>query len=147
LNHERGSSLAASADRNVHLGLVDDKGHLAAGWTLERLLNNWTSKHNEAVYIPAVKKHGSDPAFLAQGYKYSIEFPDRVMWCRETSAEQLLEAFYNGTLFLDPAPKFCPDNPKLNKQRSQWGVNDMGEAAKDLYNDVRMISLEDELKR
>ncbi len=54
---------------------------------------------------------------------------------------------YNGTLFLDPAPKFCPDNPKLNKRRSQWRVNDIGEAAKDLYNDVRMISLEDELRR
>jgi hypothetical protein len=147
LNHERGTSLAASADRNVHLGLVDDNGHLAAGWSLERLLNNWTSKHNEAVYIPAVKKLGSDPAFLAQGYKYSIEFSDRVMWCRETSAERLFEALYNGTLFLDPAPKFCPDNPKLNKRRSQWRVNDIGEAAKDLYNDVRMISLEDELRR
>ena len=147
VNHERGTSLAASADKNVHLGLVDDQGRLAAGWSLERLLNNWNSKHNEAVYVPAVKKLGSDPELVAQGYKYTIEFSDRVMWCRETSAEQLFEALYNGTLFLDPAPKLCPGNPKLNKRRSQWRVNDIGKAAKDLYNDVRIISLENELGR
>lgn len=147
INHERGTSLAASADQNVHLGLVDDEGRLAAGWSLERLLNNWNSKHNEAVYIPSVKKPGSDPEVLAQGYKYIIEFSDRVMWCRETSAEQLFEALYNGTLFLDPAPKFSPGNPKLNKRRSQWRVNDITKAAKDLYSDVRTISLKSELGR
>lgn len=142
INHERGTSLAASADKNVHLGLVDDDGQLAAGWSLERILNNWNSKHNEAVYIPAKKGPCDDPELLEKGYNYRIEFSDTVMWCRETSAEQLFEALYNGTLFLDPAPKYSPDNPKLNKRRSQWRVNDISNAAKDLYSDVRMISLE-----
>lgn len=141
VNHDRGTSLAASVDRNVHLGLYDDDGQLAAGWSLERMLNNWTSKHNEAVYVPATKIACSDPELLAAGHRHMIGFSDTVLWCRLTSAEQLFEALYNGTLFLDPAPKYCPDEPRLNKRRSQWRVNDIAEAAHDLYSEVRQVSL------
>ncbi|MCW2390905.1 hypothetical protein M2332_000603 [Sphingobium sp. B11D3A] len=142
MNHVRGVSLAASADDDVHLGLFDDEDCLAAGWSLERMLNSWTSKHNEAVYIPATKVKSSDPELLKMGHQHIIQFSRQVMWCRETSAERLFEALYNGTLFLDPAPKYCPGNPRLNKRRSQWRVNDIAEAAKDLYRDVRTISLD-----
>lgn len=145
VNHDRADLLAASADKDVHLGLLDDGGYLAAGWSLERMLNCWNSKHNEAVYIPATKTACEDPALLDEGYRHIIAFSEEVMWCRETSAEKLFEALYNGTLFLDPAPKYCPENPRLNKRRSQWRVNDIREAAKDLYSDVRMISLKDGL--
>lgn len=141
MNHNRAEPLTASADDDVHLGLFDDGDVLTAGWSLERLLNCWNSKHNEAVYIPATKTGCTDPDLLGQGYRHMIEFSEDVMWCRETSAEQLFDAVYNGTLFLDPAPKYCPANPKLNKRRSQWRVNDIREAAKDLYSDVRRISL------
>jgi hypothetical protein len=132
MNHARGASLASSADQDVHLGLFDDNGRLAAGWSLERILNCWSSKHNEAVYIPAIKTACHDPELVAGGHKHFVEFSDQVLWCRETSAEQLFEALYNGTLFLDPAPKYCPDNANLNKRRSQWRVNDIAEAAPDL---------------
>jgi hypothetical protein len=74
-----------------------------------------------------------------------IGFSDSVLWCRHTSAEQLFEALYNGRLFLDPAPKYCPGQPRLNKRRSQWRVNDTAEAASDLYSDVRRISLANKL--
>jgi hypothetical protein len=141
VNHERGASLAASADRDVHLGLFDDGGRLAAGWSLERMLNCWSSKHNETVYVPAIKTRCDDPALVAEGHRHMVEFSDQVLWCRQTSAEQLFEALYNGTLFLDPAPKYCPDEPHLNKRRSQWRVNDIAEAANDLYADIRMVSL------
>jgi len=141
MNHQRGTSLASSADQDVHLGLFDDKGILAAGWSLERILNCWSAKHNETVYIPAIKTACHDAALAAGGHKHVIEFSDQVLWCRETSAEQLFEALYNGTLFLDPAPKYCPDSPNLNKRRSQWRVNDIAEAAPDLYTEVRSISL------
>lgn len=141
MNHQRGRSLAASADEDVHLGLFDDSGTLAAGWSLERILNCWSSKHNETVYIPATKTTCGDPALAVDGHKHLIEFSDQVLWCRETSAEQLFEALYQGTLFLDPAPKYCPGKPNLNKRRSQWRVNDIAEAAPDLYTEVRSISL------
>jgi hypothetical protein len=145
MNHERGASLASSADREVHLGLFDDSGTLAAGWSLERILNCWTSKHNEAVYIPAIKTPCDDVDLKTGGHNFLVEFSNRIMWCRQTSAEHLFEALYNGTLFLDPAPKYCPENVKLNKRRSQWRVNDISEAARDLYTDVRKISLSEHL--
>lgn len=109
------------------------------------MLNCWTSKHNEAVYVSALKTACEDEVLLSGGYKHMIVFSDEVLWCRETSAERLFEALYNGTLFLDPAPKYCPGNLKLNKRRSQWRVNDISEAAKDLYTDVRQISLTKEM--
>lgn len=143
VNHERGASIAAAADKDVHVGLYDDQGRLAAGWSLERLLNCWSAKHNESVYVRASKARCEDPELLAAGHKYMVEFSDRVMWCHETSAEQLFEALYAGTLFLDPAPKYCPENASLNKRRSQWRVNNISEAANDLYTDVRMVSLRD----
>lgn len=144
VNHERGALLAANADKDVHVGLYDDDNHLTAGWSLERLLNCWSSKHNESVYVPASKTKCSDPDLIAAGYKYIVEFSDQVMWCRETSAEQLFEALYEGTLFLDPAPKYCPENLSLNKRRSQWRVNDIGKAANDLYTDVRKVLVHDQ---
>lgn len=141
VNHERGCTLASSADKNVHLALVNDDGILTAGWSLERILNCWTAKHNEAVYVPAFKVAATDPGLISEGYRYNVEFSQEIMWCRETSAERLFEALYNGTLFLDPAPKFCPGKPHLNKRRSQWRVNDIRVAARDIYTEVRIISL------
>ncbi|WP_227340274.1 MvaI/BcnI family restriction endonuclease [Sphingopyxis sp. P8] len=145
MNHARGTPISGSVDDDVHLGLFDDAGNLAAGWSLSRMLNSWSSKHNEAVYIPAVKMKCDDAELGAAGYRHYVEFGDRVLWCRETSAEQLFEALYNGTLFLDPAPKYCAGNAALTKRRSQWRVNDIAKAARDLYNDVRTISLSDEM--
>lgn len=142
INHEQGQSLAAAADQDVHLGLINDEGRLAAGWSLERLLNCWSAKHMEAVYIPARKTKCEDPELTAGGYGFMVEFNRQVMWCRETSGERLFEALYNGTVFLDPAPKYCPGNPRLNKRRSQWRVNDIAVAAQDLYRDVRVIPLD-----
>ena len=144
MNHTRGTPLSASVDDDVHLGLFDDAGNLAAGWSLSRMLNCWSSKHNEAVYIPAVKLKCDDAELGAAGYRHFVEFGDRVLWCRETSAERLFEALYNGTLFLDPAPKYSAGNAALTKRRSQWRVNDIAEAAQDLYSDVRTISLSGE---
>lgn len=145
VNHKRGDSLAASADQDVHIGLFDGEDRLAAGWSLERILNCWNSKHNEAVYVPATKNPCDDAGLRAAGHNFMVEFSDQIMWCRQTSAEQLFEALYAGMLFLDPAPKYCPENAKLNKRRSQWRVNDIAEATRALYGDVRRISLKEYL--
>lgn len=125
----------------MHLALTDDAGVLTAGGSLERILNCWTAKHNEAVYLPATKVPCSDPELIADEYKFSLQFFKEIMWCRETSAEQLFEALHKSTLFLDPAPKYCPGKPRLNKRRSQCRVNDIRAAARDIYYDARIISL------
>jgi hypothetical protein len=138
--YDASTSLTAKLDA-VEVVLEDDEGNVAAGWTLERLMNNWGVKHNEAVYIIATKSDTSDPEMLAKGYRFDITFSPRVTWCRGTSAERLLSAIDSGVIFLDPAPKFIEGDTGKNKRRSQWRVNDIDAAIHSLYDRVEQRDL------
>ncbi|MNP47120.1 hypothetical protein D3C76_1411600 [compost metagenome] len=63
--------------------------------------------------------------------------------CQRTSAEHLLKAINDGVIFLDPAPKYVPDDVSKNKRRSQWRVNDISKAVYALYDDVKLFDLAD----
>lgn len=126
---------------SVEVVLVDDDGRVAAGWSLERLMNNWGAKHNEVVYISAAKNDNSKQFEADQGFAYEVTFAPKVIWCRETSAERLLKAIDTGVIFLDPAPKFVPDDLSKNKRRAQWRVNDVTKAVHTLYERVEMHDL------
>ncbi len=121
--------------------LEDREGSIAASWSLERLLNCWGAKHNEVVYVPAEKLENDDLNTLAEGYKWKIRFTDEVLWCRNTNAEKLFKAIHSGTIYLDPAPKYNPGNPKLNKRRSQWRINDIYKASSELYESSELKRL------
>ncbi|WP_063904874.1 MvaI/BcnI family restriction endonuclease [Burkholderia ubonensis] len=126
----------------VEVVLEDDNGFTAAGWSLERLMNSWGAKHNETVYIPALKANNPDPVESANGYEYVVTFAPKVMWCHKTSAEQMLKAIHDGVIFLDPAPKLHTSDPSKNKRRAQWRVNDITKAAPALYSHVEFRDLE-----
>ena len=117
----------------VEVVLIDDTGFVAAGWSLERLMNNWGVKHNEVVYVSATRTQNDDKDERAAGYEYKVTFAPRVHWCRDTSAEKLLEAIKTGVIFLDPAPKLVPSNSSKNKRRAQWRVNNIASAVEKLY--------------
>lgn len=134
------TSLTAKLDA-VEVVLEDDEGEVAAGWTLERLMNNWGVKHNEVVYISAMKTETTDAAELGEGYGFNVTFSPRMIWCRGTSAERLLSAIASGVIFLDPAPKFVKGDPAKNKRRSQWRVNDVTTAIGALYDQVEIRTL------
>ncbi|MCG7500021.1 MvaI/BcnI family restriction endonuclease [Vibrio sp. Of7-15] len=121
--------------------LEDRVGNIAASWSLERLLNCWGAKHNEVVYVPAEKIPNEDEDTLKEGYKWKIKFSNKVLWCNKTSVEKLFQAIHNGTVYLDPAPKYNPNNAKDNKRRSQWRINDIYKAAESLYVDVNTLTL------
>lgn len=125
----------------VEVVLEDDDGLIAAGWSLERLMNNWGVKHNEVVYISAARTDNENVVEVAQGFAYNVTFAPDVIWCRETSAERLLLAIANGTIFLDPAPKFVPGDPAKNKRRAQWRVNDITKAVHVLYEKIEPLTL------
>jgi hypothetical protein len=127
--------LTAKLD-TVEVALIGQDGDVAASWSLPRLMNCWGAKHNEVVYIRADKISNPDSVQTGEGYEHLITFGTTVMWCRQTSAERLLSAINDGTLYLDPAPKLHGSNPSKNKRRSQWRVNDIGQAAKVLYASV-----------
>jgi hypothetical protein len=126
---------------SVDVVLEDDTGFVAAGWSLERLMNNWGVKHNEVIYISASKTDNPNTEEVEQGFQYQVTFAPKVIWCRETSAEHLLRAISNGVIFLDPAPKFVPGDPKKNKRRAQWRVNDITKAIASLYEYVEVRAL------
>ncbi|MGF1727540.1 MvaI/BcnI family restriction endonuclease [Photobacterium nomapromontoriensis] len=121
--------------------LEDKDGNTAASWSLERLLNCWGAKHNEVVYYPATKYDNDVASEVAEGYQYKIEFANKVLWCKNTGAEQLFRAIHEGVVFLDPAPKYNEETPSRNKRRSQWRLNDIYKAASFLYEtaEVKML--------
>jgi hypothetical protein len=125
----------------VEVVLEDDCGFVAAGWSLERLMNNWGVKHNEVVYISASKTRNTNAAEVEQGFEYLVTFAPKVIWCRETSAEYLLKAIDNGVIYLDPAPKFVPGDASKNKRRAQWRVNDITKAIVALYDHIEVRDL------
>ena len=126
----------------VEVVLLDDSGNVAAGWTLERLMNNWGAKHNKAVYISAKKEENPNAADFAAGYTVQVIYSPEVIFCEGTSAERLLNAISGGLIYLDPGPKLVPLKPADNKRRSQWRVANIETAVADLYDTVRHISLE-----
>ncbi|MDN7899121.1 MvaI/BcnI family restriction endonuclease [Burkholderia cepacia] len=134
------TSLTSKMDA-VEVILEDDDGFVAAGWSLERLMNSWGAKHNETVYISALKENNPDPIEHADGYEYVITFSPRVMWCHRTSVEMMLKAIHDGVIFLDPAPKLHTSDPSKSKRRAQWRVNDIRKAAPALYAHVELRDL------
>lgn len=121
---------------SIDVALVGPAGEVAASWSLERLMNCWGAKHNEVVYIPAVKATNSNQDEYSQGFEHLITYGEKVMWCRNTTAEKLLKAIDTGVIYLDPAPKLHSSDPSKNKRRAQWRVNDISKAASVLYERV-----------
>lgn len=121
---------------SIDVALIDGDGEVAASWSLERLMNCWGAKHNEVVYLTASKENNPDPTEHDQGYEHIITYGNKVMWCRDTTAEKLLWAINTGVIYLDPAPKLHGSDPAKNKRRAQWRVNDITKAATVLYEHV-----------
>lgn len=138
--YDASTSLTGKLDA-VEVVLEDDDGNIAAGWSLERLMNNWGVKHNEVIYISAAKVATTDEVAIEEGYGFDVTYSPRVIWCRGTSAERLLGAIDSGLIFLDPAPKFVEADSGKNKRRSQWRVNDVNIAIHALYDRVEVRSL------
>ncbi|QTE80913.1 MvaI/BcnI family restriction endonuclease [Shewanella algae] len=125
----------------LYIGMFDASGNLAAGWSMERILGGWGAKHNEAVYVPATRKNTENKDLKATGHKYEVCFDRNVVWCRGTNPKKLLDAILEHVIIIDPAPKYDPVNPKNNKRRTQWRVNDIHKAIPYLYDQKQEINL------
>lgn len=126
---------------SLQVVLTDKEGNLAASWSSERLLNNWGVKHQEAVYVPAKVFRNDNPVEFGAGFTKKVIFGDSVLWCRKTSLERMINAIVTGIIFLDPAPKLDPDNPRNNKRRSQWRVNNIYRDSALLYEMVSEVKI------
>ncbi|MFY9178389.1 MAG: MvaI/BcnI family restriction endonuclease, partial [Venatoribacter sp.] len=126
--------------KNLQVVLMDDANDIAASWSITRLFNNWGVKHNEVVYVPASVEDNTVVEEVALGFTRRVFFGAEVLWCRRSTLEHMLTAIVKGTIFLDPAPKFDADNPKNNKRRSQWRINNIYRDAPNLYESVETIT-------
>jgi len=126
---------------NLMVVLADDDENIAASWSAERLLNNWGVKHNESVYVPARVTDNEVQEEYDAGYTRKVHFGNQVLWCKRTSLERMIRSIASGVIFLDPAPKFDPDNPKNNKRRSQWRINNIYRDSQHLYEEVREVDI------
>lgn len=136
-NYDPSTPLTPKLD-SIDVALMAESGEVAASWSLERLMNCWGAKHNEVVYIPATKEKNPLKEEVAQGFEHLVTFGRSVIWCRDTTAERLLNAINDGVIFLDPAPKLHSTDVAKNKRRAQWRVNDITKAARTLYSSVEV---------
>lgn len=127
--------------QNLQVVLMDDEDNIAASWSLARLLGNWGIKHNEVVYVPATVRDNDVREEVEQGYRKRVHFGSEVLWCKGTSVERMIQAIVEGVIFLDPAPKLDPDNPKNNKRRSQWRINNIYRDSEQLYKSTSLVSI------
>lgn len=118
----------------LEVRLTDASGTVAASWSIERLMNNWGVKHQSCVYVPCKVTPNSKEETVKQGYKKLVSFGSEILWCQKTSMKHLLDSLASGIIFLDPAPKFDPENAKNNKRRSQWRINDIYQNSHVLYS-------------
>ena len=125
----------------IEVVLVDDLGSIAAGWSLERLMNTWGAKHNQAIYISAEKSKNPNPQEFSEGFEFLVSFDSKVIVCEGSSAQRMLKAIAEGVIYLDPAPKLVPSDLSKNKRRAQWRVNDITKAVEHLYDSVRVCDL------
>ena len=124
--------------------LEDDQGNNAACWSIERLMNHWGAKHNEVVYIPATVTKNDIPEDLANGFLKRVVFGTEVIWCFRSTVENLINAIHQGTIFLDPAPKYNPNDAKKNKRRTQWRLNNIYNAVYALYESTELREIQPE---
>ncbi|MBT1446355.1 hypothetical protein KJI95_17820 [Shewanella sp. JM162201] len=142
MGYNREESISKQLNREeLYIGMFDADGNLAAGWSMERILGGWGAKHNEAVYVPATRINTENKELKVSGHKYEVFFGKDVVWCRGTNPKKLLDAILDHAIFIDPAPKCDPANPKNNKRRTQWRVNQIHKVIPHLYEQKQEINL------
>ncbi len=103
-------------DENGSVALVGAKGDIAAAWFFSDLLNHWNRKHNQAVYVPSMKR---DMPHLQYYYGNIVRL------CEGTDFLKLLDAFADGKVYYDPGIKLenaSDPKKKKTKRRSQFRV-------------------------
>lgn len=120
-------------DENGSIALVGAKGDIAAAWFFSDLMNHWNRKHNQAVYIPSMKR---DVPCLQYYYGNTVRL------CEGTDFLKLLAALADGKVYYDPGIKLenaSDPKKKKTKRRSQFRVKSKDIAA--LYKLITVLDI------
>ena len=115
------------------VALVSSKDEIAAAWYFSDLLSHWNRKHNQAVYIPSIKR--DDPS-LQYHYGHLVRL------CEGTDFLRLLKAFTRGDVYYDPGIKLenaSSPKKKKTKRRSQFRIKSKNIPS--LYKQVTTVDL------
>lgn len=102
-------------DASGSLALLDVNDNVAAGWDFAGLLSHWKRKHSQAVFVPAIKRHGADVM-----YSYS----SRVALGVGTDYIRFLDGLASKAVYYDPGIKLenASTIPRT-KRRSQFRIS------------------------
>jgi hypothetical protein len=113
-------------DLDGTLALVAPDATVAAGWRIRDLVDHWSRKHAQAVYVP-VFSEGSPKTYR---YGSNVELGDG------TDAIRFLKAVSDGSAYLDPAAKI--EGTKA-KKRNQFRVSHHNLA--ELYDTMKVVAV------
>lgn len=120
-------------DENGSIALVGPRGDMAAAWFFADLLTHWNRKHNQAVYVPSMKRD-----MPHRQYSYG----NTVRLCEGTDFLKLLAALADGKVYYDPGIKLenaSDPGRKKTKRRSQFRVKSRDIPA--LYKSVTPVDI------
>lgn len=120
---------------DVRLTITDvTTGEIICGWSFQKLLSSWTTKHAFACYVP------SKQTKVKEGYL--VRFKSEVFICEGTTVFKFLAAIKNGTVYFDPAHTIYDDTGE-QKVRPQFRVSAARKfsALKSLYDKVTLTDV------
>lgn len=101
------------SDMNAELALMDPAGNVAAGWRIKDIVEHWSRKHAQAVYVPA----------FATGTPREYHYGGEVEIGEGTDPIKFLSAIATKAVFLDPGVKIENGKPQKRNQFRVKHVN------------------------
>ena len=83
-------------DAKGQIALVSDTDEVAASWSFKKILEHWSRKHAQAVYVPS--KRQTEP-------NWQYAYGHKVRLAQGTDSLRLLRAFAAGAMYYDPGIK------------------------------------------
>jgi hypothetical protein len=119
-------------DAKGQIALVSDSDEVAASWSFKKILEHWSRKHAQAVYVPS--KRQTEP-------KRQYAYGHKVRLAQRTDSLRLLRAFAAGAMYYDPGIKLenASTEKARSKKRSQFRVASRNITA--LYETVETVAL------
>jgi hypothetical protein len=107
---------------------------LISGWSLEKLVSSWNTKHAFAAYVPATSR--SAPTGEGEEYK----FIDPWYMCEGTDVWRLIRAIASGLVYYDPGHQINPSGKPWARPQWRIATNHLEKALKQLYVRVTLVS-------
>jgi hypothetical protein len=115
-------------DLSGGLRLYAMDGEVIAEWNFARLMEHWHDKHNNAVYVPAVK--------APKGLPLQFWYGPRVHLAAGNPFNKFLDALIAGAIYYDPAPEIIVSSGKVRGRNQLRALIPATLPA--LYNSVRL---------